>query len=102
MGLLDGSDGKESACNGGNQGQSSSWEDLLEKGMAPTPEILPREFRGQRSLKGYSPGDHKESDMTKHADTTLQDCSSDYWIFQSRILEWIAFPYSRRACQTGD
>ena len=25
----------------------------------------PGEFRGQRSLEGYSPWDHKESDMTE-------------------------------------
>ena len=36
----------------------------------PTPVFLPREFHGQRSLAGYSPWGHKESDMTeatKHA-----------------------------------
>ena len=26
--------------------------------------LLPGEFRGQRSLEGYSPWGHKESDMT--------------------------------------
>ena len=31
----------------------------------PTPVLLPGEFRGQRSLAGFSPWDHKESDMTK-------------------------------------
>ena len=30
----------------------------------PTPVFLPGEFHGQRSLVGYSPGGHKESDMT--------------------------------------
>ena len=30
----------------------------------PTP-VLPRESHGQRSLVGYSPWDHKESDMTE-------------------------------------
>ena len=30
----------------------------------PTPNFLPREFHGQRSLAGYSPWGHKESDMT--------------------------------------
>ena len=30
----------------------------------PTPVFLPGEFYGQRSLVGYSPWDHKESDMT--------------------------------------
>ena len=31
----------------------------------PAPVFLPRESRGQRSLSGYSPWDHKESDMTE-------------------------------------
>jgi len=30
----------------------------------PTPVFLPGEFHGQRSLEGYSPWGHKESDMT--------------------------------------
>ena len=29
----------------------------------PTPIFLPGEFHGQRSLTGYTPWDHKESDM---------------------------------------
>ena len=31
----------------------------------PTPVFLPGEFRGQRSLVGYSPWGHKELDMTE-------------------------------------
>ena len=31
----------------------------------PTPVFLPGESHGQRSLAGYSPQDHKESDMTE-------------------------------------
>ena len=31
----------------------------------PTPVFLPRKFHGQRSLSGYSPWHHKESDMTE-------------------------------------
>ena len=34
---------------------SLSWEDPLEKEMAPTPLFLPGEFQGQRSLASYSP-----------------------------------------------
>ena len=33
--------------------------------MATTPVFLPGEFHGQRSLAGYSPGGHKESDTTE-------------------------------------
>ena len=31
----------------------------------PSPVFLPGEFRGQRSLMGYSPWGHKELDMTE-------------------------------------
>ena len=31
----------------------------------PTPVFLPAEFHGQRSLVGYCPWGHKESDTTK-------------------------------------
>ena len=35
----------------------------------PTPIFLPRNSHGQRSLAGYSPWGHNESDMTEHAHT---------------------------------
>ena len=31
----------------------------------PTPIFFPREFHGQRSLVGYSPWGHKDSDTTE-------------------------------------
>ena len=34
--------------------QSLDWEDPPEKGKQPTPELLPGESRGHRSLAGYS------------------------------------------------
>ena len=49
------------------QVQSQGREDPLEEEMAtqPTPVFLPGEFRGQRSLAGYSLWDGKESDTTE-------------------------------------
>ena len=44
--------------------QPLGWEDPLEKDMATHSVFLPGEFHGQRSLVGYSPWGHKESDMT--------------------------------------
>ena len=35
----------------------------------PAPVFLPRESFGQRSLAGYRPWGHKESDMTEHTHT---------------------------------
>ena len=59
--------------------QSLGWEGLLEKGMAihsstvifwrrkwqPPPVLLPGKSHGWRSLVGYSPWGHKESDTTE-------------------------------------
>ena len=45
--------------------RSLGQEDPLEKGMTTTLVFLPGGFHGQRSLAGYSPWGHKESDMTE-------------------------------------
>ena len=47
------------------QVQFLSQEDALEKGMTITLASLPEGFHVQRSLVGYSPWDHKESDTTE-------------------------------------
>ena len=39
----------------------------------PTTVVLPGEFHGQRSLAGYNPRDHKESDMTEKISLDLDD-----------------------------
>ena len=44
--------------------RSPDLEDPLEKEMATTPVFLLWKFHGQKSLVGYSPRGHKESDMT--------------------------------------
>ena len=48
-----------------NTGSIPGWEDLLEKEMGTHSSILSRESHVQRSLAGYSPWCHKESDMTE-------------------------------------
>ena len=40
-------------------------EDPLETEWQTIPVLLPGKFHGWRSLVGYSPWDHKESDMTE-------------------------------------
>ena len=40
-------------------------EDAWRREWLLTPVFLPGEFHGLRSLAGYSPRGHKESDMTK-------------------------------------
>ena len=56
-----GSDGKVSAYSAGDRVQSLGREDLLEKEMAV---LVPGKSHGRRSLVGYSPWGHKESDAT--------------------------------------
>ena len=52
----------------------------------PTPVFLPGEFPGQRSLAGYSPCGHKESD------TTEQLTFSKAYIKETRsMINYIAF-----------
>ena len=48
------------------QVQSLGWEDpLWRRKWQPTLVFLSGEFHGQRSLAGYSPSGHKESDTTE-------------------------------------
>ena len=63
---------KESACNAGDVGSiPGSWRSP----GGGTSNILQKIFLGksygQRSLAGYSPYGHRESDMTEHASTYL-------------------------------
>ena len=45
--------------------QSLGQEDPWRREWPPTPVFLPGEVHGQRSLAGYSPWGHKESDTTE-------------------------------------
>ena len=61
------SDGKASAYNVGDQGSiPGSGRSLGEGNGYLTPVSLPGESYGPRSLAGYGPWGHKESDMTEH------------------------------------
>ena len=82
----------------------------------PTLVFLPGKSHGQRSLAGYSPWAHKESDTTKFLRTqaaaataakSLQSCptlcdpidssppgSPVPGILQTRTLEWVAISFS--------
>ena len=72
----------------------------------PTPVFLPGEFHGQRILEGYSPWNHKESDMTKqlsplflkqtkliYASGPLHLLVSFPGILFSRSFAWISLVY---------
>ena len=65
MGFPGGSGGKEPACNAGDLGLiPESGRYPGEREWLTTPVLLPGGFQGQKSLAGYSPWAHKESDMT--------------------------------------
>ena len=64
-GFPGGSDGKESACNEGDPGSVPGSGRCREGNGYPVPVFLPGEFHAQRSLVGYSPWGHKESDTTE-------------------------------------
>ena len=51
--------------------RSLGWEDPLEKQMATHSSILAEKFHGQRSLVGYSPWGHKESDTNEQLKTHI-------------------------------
>ena len=56
--------GKESACTAGDLGSIPGFNPWVLKipwrrKWQPTPVFLPGKSHGQRSLVGYSPGDHK-------------------------------------------
>ena len=52
---------------------SRDQEDPLEEGMQPPPVLLPAESLGRRSLVGYSPWGHKESDTTERLSMPYTD-----------------------------
>ena len=67
-----GSDGKRSACNAGDPGSIPwAWKISWRREWLPTPVSLPGGFHEQRSLAGYSPWSHKESDKTEWLTLTL-------------------------------
>ena len=49
----------------------------------PDPVLLPGKSHGQRNLVGYSPQDHKESDMTEQLSTEHNQIT--LWFFISDL-----------------
>ena len=74
--------------------RSLGQEDPLEKEWQSTPVLLPEKSHGQRSLVGYSPWGHRESDMTERLH------------FTSPTLIFLGFPCGsagkESACNLGD
>ena len=62
--------GKESTCQYRRQG-FDPWVEKIHwrRKWQPVPLFFTEKFHGQRSLEGYSPWGHKESDMTEQLST---------------------------------
>ena len=84
LGFPIGSDGKESTCNAGDLGSIPGFGRCPGEGRGnPLQYSFLEKPHGQRSLVGYSPWGHKESDMTErqaHAhvpkNATFPHCTS--------------------------
>ena len=59
--------------------QSLGQEDLWRRKWQLTPVFLSGEFHGQRSLEGYSPQGHKESDTTEKLKLSLSFIKSSFY-----------------------
>ena len=75
--------GKEFACNVGVAGWiPESRRFPWRRAWEPTPVFLPAESHGQRSLTGYSPWGHKESDATEETENA---CMYEYVRFEKSL-----------------
>ena len=77
MGFPGGANGKELACQF-RRHKKLEFNPLVRnipwrRAWQPTPVFLPGESGGKRSLVGYSPWGHEESDMTEETD--MQDAN---------------------------
>ena len=83
LGFPGSSDGQESACNVGDQGSIPGLRRSPGRGHGnPLRYSCLENPRGQKSLAGYSPWSHKESDVTKHSTFS----SSSLLEFRNSIL----------------
>ena len=65
-------------------------DDPLRRKWQPTSVFLPGEFHGHRSLAGYSPWDHKESDNDWAANTFTFFTFENFWAVNPirRVENW--------------
>ena len=64
----------------------------------PTPVFLPGKFHGQRSLVGYGPWGHKESDTSEQLSTQLEVLGVGVGIMKEVIFEKLLY---NRCCIVG-
>ena len=93
MGIPDGSDSQESACNAGDAGSiPGSGGSPGRRAWLHTPVFLLEEFHGQKSLVGSSPWGGNESDTTEGLTLPLslhlRFLSTGSWSFGYDVPQW--------------
>ena len=93
-----GAGGKEPACQRRRCGELGFdlwvWKIPWRRKWQPTLVFLPGKSHGQRSLEGYSPWGHKESDTTEHTQNNIFMWGLSYL----EIRNLIFFPLHCKAC----
>ena len=69
-----------------NIGAQRAWFSLFILTLSFRNQLVPGESHGQRSLVGYSPRDHKESDTTEKLHFTSTDISEGLQLFKQVTL----------------
>ena len=88
MGFPGGSEVKASTCKVGDPGSISGLGKIAwRRKWQPTPVFLPGESHGRRSLVGYSPWGHKESDMTSLSLSLFTFCHKGGVICISEVID---------------
>ena len=96
LAFLGGATGKEHACQSRRHKRCGFdfWVEKIpwRRKWQSTPEFLPRKSHGQRSLAGYSPWGHKESDTTDATwhTSTHQDSIQSLSCVQLFVTPWTA------------
>ena len=89
MGFPGGSDGKKSACNVGDPGLIPGLGRSLRGGNGnPLQHSCRENPHGQKSLVGYRPWGHKESDTTERLSTQHSTCTDYIFFSVSSTVKW--------------
>ena len=76
--------------------RSLDWEDPMEKGMKTHPGFLAWRIPWTRSLAGYSPWGHKESNMTEHTYLLFR------WTLRNSALNFLLIEHQQFKQQLGN
>ena len=91
--------GKESVCQC-KRCLFSPWAGKIpwRRKWQPAPILLPGKFHGQRSLVGYSPWGHKESDMIEHTYQTYCIYMYAFSFIPNFSIKWSSMSFRALTC----